>query len=188
MGRFFICEAQKGMDELLDLLGVKTKEEGIKVLQAYTRTINALTEATGTQDPGQVVGVVSAWKSSVEREKALSAELSALKATQAKAEASTLLDGLVAEGRLEPAARASMDKLYDEFGIGALRAAASALPAASKVKAEAPSPAPSPSAQTADDLTDDERLVIKATGASVEDYLASKKFVEANRQGNSITL
>lgn len=150
--------------ELLALLGVKTKEDGVKALTSLTQVLNSLSEVTGQSDPAQMVGVVSAWKQSSEDAKAARDELAQLKASQAKAEASALLDGLVAEGRLAPSARAGLEKLYADHGMGALQAAAQALPGQPVIRAEQPpKPATGAPTGTAADLTPEELAVCKAT-------------------------
>jgi phage I-like protein len=177
------------MDELLALLGVETEDEAKKLVKALTRTLNTLSETTGTQDPSQIVGVVAAWKSSVEREKTLAAELSAIKAAAEKTEVDGLLDGLVADGRLEPAKRSDLEKLYADFGVGALRAAAGAMPKAAAISNKPPAePSNSAPTLTVDGLTEDEIKLCRSLGKSTEEYLKDKQFIEAKSQGPVIEL
>ena len=170
--------------ELLALLGVKTKEDGVKALTSLTQVLNSLSEVTGQSDPAQMVGVVSAWKTSSEEAKAARDELAQLKASQAKAEASALLDGLVAEGRLAPSARAGLEKLYSDHGMGALQAAAQALPGQPVIRTEQPpKPSNKPPAATIEGLSDEDREFCRKSGKSPEAFLADQQFVQANKAG-----
>lgn len=162
------------MKTVLSALQLKETANEAEALNAVVKLNDEhrrLLSATGKDSIDEAIGAVVALKAQAERAEQLSAELSAVRAEKAQAEMQGLLDEAVKDGRVSPQKRASLEALYAESGIKALRTCLDMLPRAAAVVLPPVEKAPAAAGQ---ELSAAELKVIKNTGLSPEKFIAHK--------------
>jgi hypothetical protein len=110
-------------------LGMSSFSECMAVISANHDAVKTIEELTGKKGP-EAIGVLTAWKSAGDRATAAEAKVQAIEKLGEDNAAKALIDKLIEDKRLAPAARESAEKMYADYGSGALTAYADSLPGA----------------------------------------------------------
>lgn len=148
--------------------------------------VAAVTAIMGETDHAKLIGALTGMKAQAEKVAALESQIAAEKKKAADAEIKAQLDAACADGRVKPAGRAVYEKLYADYGAGALSAALSVLtpapapaePGSDEAAREA-SLKTAPAVAAVEELTPEQLAVIKKTGTTVEAFIAHRKRLAA---------
>jgi len=135
------------------------------------RQLDALTGKSGAES----VATVLAWKQGAEAGAKAAADLAAFTKAQAASEATAKIDAAIADGRLEPANRAAMQAMFDDFGAKALDNALAMLPKSAPVNNGSVPKAPAPTSTVVNGLTDEERAIARQMGVPDAELVSHKQ-------------
>ncbi len=168
------------MKAVFGALNLKESAGEAEALSAVVRLTDEhrkLLTVIGKDNADEAVGYVTALKAKGEQFDALKVELEAAKASALAAEAESLLDEAVKDGRVAPAKRAEFETLHRECGIKALKVCLSALP---KASAPALPPSAAPAAPAAA-YSKEALKMMKQLGVKPEDIATHREKVRELR-------
>ena len=159
------------LTSIMALFGTREFSESLAVISSncdMVKAVEKLTDKTGSE----AIGTITAWQAAEGRATKAEGELTALNKGIETGKATALIDGAIADERIEPAKRESAQALYDDHGFGALEAFVKALPAKGTAVNANPGVRPPADPTVANGpLNPDEIAVMKATGKTEADML-----------------
>lgn len=191
------------MNEILKMLGVASEAEALAAITRFNALMDGTMHATEAQNGQEALSRVratfelmkkieatcgaqgaealaklEAWKEMGGRVQDVEAQLRERDQQAEQRDAQAAIAKAVTDGKLVPALREKADKFYAEHGFKALLSYLDALvPTHVPQTSQEPQPRqPSQPASTPTQLTDAERVVMKALGRSEEETLLARKF------------
>lgn len=165
------------MKTLLQALGLGANASEAEALAAFQKIQGATSRfltLAGTADVGAAEGVFLAWKIGNEKNAESEAKLVAFQKSQVDAEAASLIEAAIKDGKLPPADKATVEGLYAAHGMGALKGTLSVLKPLINTPTNVAPLKPTGEASS-DALTAEERAIGEALGKSEAEMVAIKK-------------